>query len=506
MSAFPHPARRFPAGVVRALSATALAAALAGCAVGPDFAAPTPGLEDMRLEARGGAPRQVLTPDPVPRDWWRLLEDPVLDGLIARAWRGNLDLQAAAERVAQSRAQAGVVMSQLFPQVSLSASQSREAISENGPMARLGASTAAHDLWQAGFDASWELDVWGRVRRMREGSLATLQATELEARGAQVSLSAEIARQYLALRGVQRRLAIARQNEAIAAHLVRLAQSRQANGVATRYDLASARAQQATVQALVPQLDEQQNVLLNGLALLLGEAPRSLDALLMPVRPLPQGAPRLPVGLPSALARRRPDIQRAEARLHAATAAIGVARADFYPRISLAGGFGTQAFDEEDLGLWRSTNFFLGPRIHLPLFEGGRLTRTLELTESRQREAAIAYRQTVLHAWHEVDNALNALRAQQLRQQALDEALAQSRDALRAAESSYRAGAADYVTVLSAQRALLASELEQTDAATGSVVAVVYLYKALGGGWAPDAAIPDAAAADATAPVAGAAP
>ena len=466
---------------------TLAVALLAGCAVGPDFRAPQPELTGLQLRPKSGHAQQALSSDPVPRDWWRLLHDPVLDSLIDRAWQGNLDVQTAAVRVQQSRARSGIVMSSLFPHIGLDASLTRQALSENGPMVAVGAGTAATDLWQAGFDASWEIDVWGRLRRQREQSLASVEASVFEERGVQVSLSAEIARQYLALRGVQTRLAIALQNQDIATHLVRLTQSRQKNGVATRFDVASSLSQQASVEALIPQLRDEQNVLLNALALLVGEPPRSLDTQLEATQTQPDTALQLPIGLPSELALRRPDIQRAQANLHAATAAIGVAKADFYPRISLAGGFGTQAFDGEDLGLWSSTNFFIGPRIHLPIFEGGRLTRTLELTELKQKEAAIAYRQTVLQAWHEVDNAFNALVAQQQRQTALRRAMTESKEALHAAESAYRAGATDYVTVLTAQRNLLISELDLSNATTGSAVAIVYLYKALGGGWAPPA-------------------
>ncbi|MCD0502492.1 efflux transporter outer membrane subunit [Bordetella petrii] len=445
----------------------------AGCAVGPDFVQPGSGLDAARLQPKEGRVMQQLPADPVPRDWWKLLNDPVLDGLIARAWDGNLDLQEAAARVEQSRARAGIALAELFPSVDMDAGLRRGAISENGPMAALGASTAATDIWRAGFQASWELDLWGRLRRQREGAVAALQATIYEQRGAQVSLSAEIARQYVALRGVQARLAIADQNQKIAAHLVRLTQSRRAYGVATRFDLASAQAQQAAVDALIPALRDQQNVLLNALALLVGEPPRSLDAQLAPNRALPETALRLPVGLPSELALRRPDIQRASARLHAATAAIGVAKADFYPRVSLLGGFGAEAFEARDLGLWESTYFSFGPSIHLPIFEGGRLVRMLELTQARQREAAIAYRRTVLQAWHEVDDAFNAMVAQQRRQAALRSAMARSREALQAAQRSYQEGAVDYVTVLAAQRGLLESELALSGAATGSVIAVV---------------------------------
>lgn len=467
-----------------------LTLSLSACAVGPDFQTSEGGLDQARLSPKDGPAPQALLADPVPREWWHLLNDPVLDGLIARAWSGNLDLQAAAARVEQGRARAGVAQARLYPQLGFSASLDRKAISENGPMARLGASPAATDLWETGFDASWEIDLWGHVRRQREAAVADLSASVFEARGVEVSLSAEIARQYLSLRGVQQRRGIAERNQAIASHLVQLTESRQRNGVATRLDLASAQAQLASIAALLPPLRDQQNVLQNALALLVGEPPRSLDGLLAPVQDLPVAAPALPVGLPSGLARRRPDIQRAEARLHAATAAMGVARADFYPRISLVGGFGSQAFDGEDLGLWSSTQFFVGPRIHLPIFEGGRLQRTLELTGARQREAAVDYRKTVLQAWHEIDNALNALLADHQREAALRVALDQSHDALHAAESAYRGGAADYVAVLTAQRDLLSRELELSVAQTQGVTAVVALYKALGGGWRAEDAQP----------------
>jgi NodT family efflux transporter outer membrane factor (OMF) lipoprotein len=225
--------------------------------------------------------------------------------------------------------------------------------------------------------------------------------------------------------------------------------------------------------------------LLNALALLLGEKPRSLDTALGEARSLPPVPASVPVGLPSALARRRPDILRAEAQLHAATAAIGVAKADFYPRLALKGRFGLEAFDAGDLASWDSRFFSVGPTVYLPIFEGGRLTQRLALSESGQKTAALAYRKTVLQAWHEVDNALDAWAAGQQQHAELSEAYEQNRQALHIAERGYRDGAADYLAVLTAQRSLLASQSALNDSTTGITLALVNLYKSLGGGWDP---------------------
>jgi outer membrane protein TolC len=196
----------------------------------------------------------------------------------------------------------------------------------------------------------------------------------------------------------------------------------------------------------------------------------------------------VPVGLPSALAQRRPDILGASARLHAATAEIGVAEADFYPRITLVASLGAQAFDEADLGKWSARQFSVGPAIYLPLFEGGKLKRTLELTQSRQRAAAIDYRKTVLQAWHEIDNALNVRVQEQRRHAALERACEQANEALDVARQAHRNGVADHAAVLLAQRDALDNQLALNDSTTAIAVSLVGLYKALGGGWNPQAA------------------
>lgn len=301
-----------------------------------------------------------------------------------------------------------------------------------------------------------------------------------------VAVSAEVARTYLRLRGVQSQLNIAQENLKIAVRTLRLAESRVRNGVATRFETSSAKARLATIQATVPELSAHRNLLMNALALLLGQKPRALDAELRTAMPLPSFPTRVPVGIPSELAHRRPDILGAEARLHAATAAIGVAKADFYPRIGLKGSIGLEAFESSDLDSWNSRYFSVGPTIYLPIFQGGRLTQRLALNEARQKSAAIAYRQTVLRAWHEVDNALDAWSAQQRQYGDLQVSYEQNKQALHTAERAYQEGSANYLSVLTAQRNLLASQTRLNTSATRAALTVVNLYKALGGGWDSD--------------------
>jgi NodT family efflux transporter outer membrane factor (OMF) lipoprotein len=407
--------------------------------------------------------------------------------LQERARLGNLDLKVATERIEQSRAQLGITSSQRLPGVSVGTSLSRDALSEHGKFAALGAPTSPSNFSQVAFDTSWEIDLWGRVRRAREGATAALEATMYDLEAARISLYAEVARTYLELRGTQAQLDIAQQNLAIAEHTLKLAESRLLNGVSTRFETSTARSQLASVRSAVPELTRRRSMLMNALAILLGEKPRTLNAQLVRYMPLPSLPAELPVGIPSDLARRRPDIQRAESLLHAATAAIGVAKADFYPRISLRGRIGVEAFESDDLDSWDSRFFSVGPTVYLPIFQGGRLKQRLALNESRQKASALVFRQTVLRAWHEVDNALDAWSAQQLGHADLLVSFEQDKQALHSAERGYQEGAADYLSVLTAQRNLLTSQTRLNASSTNGTLALVDLYKALGGGWDPDA-------------------
>lgn len=468
----------------RCALATVGALSLAGCSVGPNFVKPQNEFGEMQFAPQPGHSSAIATTSAeVPADWWLLFNDSLLAQLQARALNGNLDLQISVERIEQSRAQLGITASHLLPSVSAGASYAREALSENGKFAALGAATRPSDFWQSGFDASWEIDLWGRAQRAREGAAAAQEATIYERDAARVTLAAEVARCYLQLRGTQAQLSIAGENRTIAERTLQLAESRERNGVATRFETSSARAQLATIKATIPPLSQRRHALMNGLALLLGEPPRTLDAQLRNALPLPTMPSLIPLGLPSELARRRPDILRAEAQLHAATAAIGVAKADFYPRVGLKGRFGVESFEAGDLNSWDSRFFSVGPTVYLPIFQGGRLTERLALNQARQRSAALAYRSTVLQAWHEVANALDAWAAQQREHDELQISFSQNQQALNTAERGYQQGAIDYLNVLTAQSNVLSSQTRLNVSATDGTLTLVNLYKSLGGGW-----------------------
>jgi NodT family efflux transporter outer membrane factor (OMF) lipoprotein len=299
-------------------------------------------------------------------------------------------------------------------------------------------------------------------------------------------LAAELARTYLQLRGTQAHLDIAHQNLAVAERMLAIAESREHNGVATRFETLSAGAQLAASKASIPELIQRRNLLMNALASLLGAQPRTLDAQLRESMPLPLPPAPVPTGIPSELARRRPDILSAEAQLHAATAAIGVAKADFYPRVGLKGRVGVEAFEADELGTWDSRQFSVGPTVYLPIFQGGRLQQRLALNEAKQKAAALRYRQTVLRAWHGIDNALDAWAAQRSQYAQLSISYEQNKQAFHTAQRGYQQGAADYLSVLTAQRDLLSSQTRLNASATNATLTLVNLFKALGGGWNPD--------------------
>ncbi|WP_266182123.1 efflux transporter outer membrane subunit [Dyella humicola] len=467
--------------------APVLALALAGCMRLADVRPPTLAVPAAAEKVRRAtvAESLALTEESLPSEWWQLFGDATLTTLEAEASASNLDLQAAAARVDESRAQLGLANAERQPQLDAEASYTRSGISQHSPMAAVGAPTGASNTWLLGAEASWELDLWGHLRHLSESADASLQASAFGRASVKVSVAGDVARIYLLLRGTQAQITITEENRQIAEHLVKLADSRLQNGVATRFDAASSRADVATIEARLSQLHQQRDALMNALALLLGKPPRELDARLGSAA-LPSVPQHLPVGVPSELAHDRPDILQAEARLRAAVADIGAAKADFYPRISLTGNLGVQAFDRTDLGSWSSRQFAFGPTLYLPIFQGGRLERNLELSEARHRLAGIAYQQTVLKAWHEVDDALNAYTTELKRQEQLQEALTQNQTALEVAQRGYQQGTADFTSVLVARRSLLASQAELIDCATASALSVVSLYRALGGGWSPE--------------------
>jgi NodT family efflux transporter outer membrane factor (OMF) lipoprotein len=492
------------------------AASLPGCTVGPNFTPPKPDIQAGFWPAKTPAsPAQirpsVTEPDPIDPNWWTLFGDPELTALESRLAAGNLDIATYIERLGESRAQLGVARADELPTLDANGSYTRELPSNKGVIALFsgggGGTYAASgsvgsgasgttggipvasktippfNLFQYGFDASWELDIFGHARREVEAAKANVQAAQEQGRTALVSAEAELARDYIELRGVQQQIAITRADLKAFNDTLQLTRERAQAGLTTTLDVANSTAQLATSRAELPQLEAQQVQALNALCLLLGEQPGALDAELLTPAPVPPVPPVVPVGLPSELARRRPDIRAAEAQLHAATAQIGVAVADFYPQIQLSGSIGLQALQAKDLGNWAARTYGLGPTISLPIFEGGRLRATLELRKGEQREAAIAYRQTVLSALADVSNALTSYDQEQIRRVQLQNAAQQNERAVSLATQRYRDGLTSFIDVLDAQRQELSAEQQLTDSTTTVSTDLVALYKALGGGW-----------------------
>ncbi len=495
------------------LTAMVGATVLTGCTVGPDFKQP----EWASPSSWFAGPKEAVTPppsvpvaEPIDVNWWTLFNDPVLTGLERRVASENLDVKTAGIRMTESRAQLANAQAAQFPTLNANTSYTRQLSSNNGVFAIIptaaganpassasgapGTSTGAvsghglqpFDLYQGGFDASWEVDLWGGVRRSVESATASSEAASEATRSALLSSLAEVARDYIQLRGVQTQLSIARDNVRTARQSLNLTQQRAAGGVTTDLDVANASAQLRTTLAQIPSLEQQEAQTINALSLLLGQPPNALREELVTAKPVPPVPPRVPVGLPSELARRRPDIRQAEAQLHAATADIGVAQANFYPSVNLTGSFGLQSLQFGKVFDINSKQYALGPGLTIRIFQGGQLRAALHLREALQQEAAINFQKTVLQAWHDVDNALTAYQAEQTRRDELIQAVAENRRALGLAQSRYQQGVADFLTVLDAERSLLAAQLQLADSTTTVSSNLVALYKALGGGWETD--------------------
>lgn len=487
----------------------AVVLAAPGCTMGPNFSSMVPDLPDSwtgRTTAASAAARSRPVPEPVDPQWWSVFGDPMLTSLAGRVAKENLDVEVAAIRLAESRTQRGVAASALFPSVNGNASYTREQQSAKGASSlfgggssgtrsnRLGGRTGGvlsqgaskindpFDLFQYGADASWELDLWGRVRRSVESANAAVTQSAETQRDVLVSMVAELARDYVNLRGVQDSLRITRENLGTARETAQLSRIRSQGGLATDLDVTSADAQVAQTESELPPLEQQEAAMINAIGFLLGQPPGAM-AELHTAQPPPLAPVRVPVGLPSELARRRPDIREADAKLHGATADIGTAEADFYPRVTLSGSFAFQALQFKNLGDFASRTYGLGPSISVPIFEGGKLRSTLELRKLQQREAAVSFRRTVLQAWREIDDAMQAYNAEQRRGERIAVQVSSSQRTLSLARSRYTQGLSDYLEVLTAQRNLLQAQSNLASSKATTNANLVTLYRALGGGW-----------------------
>ena len=466
---------------------------LAGCMVGPDFVPPDPHLPETSFNGDNGVPvSDARLPPPTDPTWWAVFHDPVLTDLERHVAEANLDVRTATIRLAESRFQRGVTAAAALPSLNADAKYTREQYSQNGIVSLLGGLLGPSggpiqvppiNDYNVGFDASWELDLWGKVRRQIEAADAQVDQAEDQRRDALVSSLAELARDYIQLRGVQTQIRIANDNLKVDRDILQVTQQRQQSGVQNGLDVENAAAQVESIRAQIPALEQQESQYINALSLLLDQPPGALRTMLGSPRSIPLAPPRIPLGIPSELARRRPDIRAAEDQLHAATATIGVAVGSFYPSVQLNGTVGLDALDFTNLWKGSSLQYMVGPSVSLPIFAGGRLKKTLELRDAQQQEAAIFYHKTVLQAWHDVVNALVARRLEQVRRARLKAQADHSRQALTLARARYADGVEQFVTVLDAERSLLQAEQQHAASTTNVSLNVVQLFKALGGGW-----------------------
>jgi NodT family efflux transporter outer membrane factor (OMF) lipoprotein len=473
-------------GLVTYFFGLILGFALAGCTVGPDYQSPEIGEAPRRSAPDGGEGAAQVVDDAVDLAWWKSFRDDQLSSLVERLAGQNLDLQTAAERVIQSVAQRRVAASAGLPHIEGQSSATYNGASPNGTLSLFTPAPGApldYGLFKDGLMSSWQLDLFGRVRRAVEAADANTLAAVENRHGIALAAIAELAQSYMQLRGTQHLLGIAKRHLRIVEENEELVNTRFANGIATTLDVAQARAQRATIAATVPPLRSREAELINAIGLLLGDTPRTLEAELRRAHILPR-APRVAAaGLSGTLVRQRPDVREAEARLHEAVAETGVAVANFYPDVALNGGVGVESLRLSNLFSPASAAFSVGPAISIPIFEGGQLRGTLALHESRQREAATFFHETVLRAWKEVDDALTAYREAQNRRTDVARSVTENKVALQAARQRYSEGAIDFLNVNATQTLLLQSENDLADSDTRIATDIVSLYRALGGGW-----------------------
>ncbi len=464
--------------------------ALSGCMVGPDYKPP----EAKVPETWNG--QEVVTKDQPSKtttqvvklvEWWTAFKDPSLSSLVEMALRANLDLRQAEARIRQARAARGVAGAGLWPLVNASASYqksqgSSEAAGFSGPaIATVGRVT---ELFQVGLDASWELDIFGGTRRNIEAATADLKAALEDRSDVLVTLVGEVGSTYISLRGLQQQLAIANKNLKAQKHNAEITHKRYNAGFVSALDVANADAQVATTNSQIPVLESSVRAAIYSLGVLLGREPAALEKDLIKESPIPPHPPEVPVGLPSELVRRRPDIRRAEAQLHAATARIGVATADLFPKFSLTGTFGFSSSDLTKLGNLASSKFWsFGPSVTWPVFDAGAIRWNIKVQDALTEQALLTYQKTVLTALQDVETALVAYAKEQEHRKLLTEAVTNNRKAVDLAMKLYVAGKTDFLNVLTAQLNLYTSENALAQSTSTVDTNLVALYKALGGGW-----------------------
>jgi NodT family efflux transporter outer membrane factor (OMF) lipoprotein len=462
---------------------------LAGCTVGPDYEEPELPVPDAWENA---AAEDIADTANVLAEWWTVFNDTLLTALIDEADDGNLDLAAAIGRIREARAFRQIAGGDYWPQVGFDGTYTRTQLSENGPngvAARLGPNPRGN--WEFGLGTTWEIDVFGRVRRAVEAADAQVQASVEDYRDVLVSLYADIATTYVNIRSLQFRLRLAHENVTRQRETMEVVTAREDAGLVPLLDVTRAQSNLSNTEATIPQLETFLEVERNRMALLLGKAPGTYDERLSG-----RGVGSVPdfsivTDLPAQVLRRRPDVRRSERALAAQTARIGVATADLYPSFNLSGVLSLQAVEFGDLGQGESLNWSLVPGVRWNLFTGGRIRGQIKAEEARTQQALAAYEKTVLNALGEVENALVAIKQEQVRLAALEQAVEASQLSVELVHTQYIEGLTDFQNYLDAQRDLF-NQQDQMAASMGTVLTnLAALNRALGGGWSLDDPDPD---------------
>jgi NodT family efflux transporter outer membrane factor (OMF) lipoprotein len=481
---------RFAIARAAVFAVVLLVASVSGCEVGPNYHRPSSRLIGSYTPSTQRAADVTR--------YWEVFKDPTLDSLVDRAAESNLDLQLAEARVRQSRALRDYANGGFFPTVDADASYSREKVSgaEFGTGATgtaggagLGGSAVAipsrFDFFQAGFDASYELDVFGGVRRNAEAAQADLEAQLDNRRSVLMTLVSEVAVDYMTLRGAQRQLEIAQENISTQQQTVALTKSRFNAGIASDLDVAQAQAQLETTVATLPTYQTVVQQEIHALSVLLGESPLALESELTTPAPIPPPPPLVPDGLPSDLLRRRPDVRQAERNMAAASARVGVAVADLFPRFSLTGSFGYESIALKKWFTPANQFWNFGPTMSWDIFDGGQVRANIRAANSVEQQNMIMYRQSVLSAMQDVEDALVGYNRELVREQALRKAVEYNQRALNLAQQLYAKGLVDFLYLLDTQATLFAAESSLVQSEQNVTTDLVSLYKALGGGWEP---------------------
>jgi NodT family efflux transporter outer membrane factor (OMF) lipoprotein len=466
-----------------------IALLLAGCTTfGPDYREPQMAVPAYYMEPAANGKFQL-------DHWWRGFGDAQLTTLVEQALEQNLDIEMAAARIREARAQEGVAGSGASPQLAAEASATRQRISENAIPAPPGSGQqggafglpgSEFTTWRAGFDASWELDLFGRNRREREAASARTGAAVWNRRDAEVTVAAEVAGAYFRLRTLQQRIATAEAELARQQRLEQLIDAQVRGGLVTGQDLEQQRSERSAAAAEIPALQAQAKSEIHALGVLTGSPPEALAPTLAGSLALPS-PPTIPAGLPSDLLRRRPDIRAAERDLAAATADIGVAVADLYPRISLTAAPALVSTALGSLLSWGSRSFSAGAALDWPIFDGGRRRANIEVRNARQEQATITYRKAILTALKDVEDALGRIEGDRRQLTQLELAHSNAARAEEIARTRQRGGLVTLADVLAARQRRLSLEEQLTETRGALARDTVGLVKALGGGWQEDA-------------------